>query len=73
MSKARRIEDLSKGELLGLIYNNVRDGYVVFRDHPCICASCGEQSIDELFYVESHFGRKGYLPLGFICDKCEEI
>jgi hypothetical protein len=58
MSKIRPIEDLSKEELLSLIYNNMPNTRYKDKDHPCECAACGEEEI------------KGNI-LGFICDECE--
>jgi hypothetical protein len=63
----KRIADLSKSELLGLIYHNVRNGNVVFLRHPCICASCGNNNGHDLVSVEGTI----VSPLYYVCDRCE--
>jgi hypothetical protein len=56
MSKVRMLNELSKDELLSLIYNNLEGCRV---NHTCLCASCGEEEV------------KGDL-IGFVCDECEK-
>ena len=65
------LEELSKDELLGIIYHHVWDGRVLTRGHPVICVSCGDQSLDEEIRIPE--ARMDVFPLGYICDRCEEI
>jgi hypothetical protein len=52
------IEELTKSELLSLIYNNL--GKTKFFVHPCECASCGQAPVEEGGYY-------------YICDYCNGI
>jgi len=57
-----KIEDLSKEELLGLIYHLIPTTHT--GNHPCICASCSkghDENIDDELK-----------PYYYVCDDCEE-
>jgi hypothetical protein len=56
------IEDLSKDELLGLIYHLVPTTYTGV--HPCFCASCGEGYDKDTKYETE--------PYWYICARCDE-
>lgn len=57
------IEDLSKEELLGLIYHLVPTTHT--KTHLCFCACCGEDyNKDKKYEVE---------PYWYLCDKCQEV
>ena len=45
------IEELSKTELLGIIYNYIPD--TLFFKHPCYCVGCGKDYSGDL--VDVHF------------------
>jgi hypothetical protein len=62
----KNIEELSKSELLDLIYHELPSTFFV--DHPCQCALCG--TCNDI-YVEHH-GRKT-LVYSYICDRCTEL
>jgi hypothetical protein len=55
------IEDLSKGELLGLIYHLVPT--TLTRRHPCFCACCGDG-----YNKDKEYEAK---PYWYLCDNCE--
>lgn len=56
-----KLENLSKEELLGLIYHLVPTTYT--SNHPCICASCSKGDDEEHEHKdEAYF---------YICDDCE--
>lgn len=61
----RRIEELSKEELLSVIHHALPNT-VVF-DHPCMCAACGDGSINHPVFI----GNLAVMPYGYICDFCE--
>lgn len=56
------IEDLSKQELLGLIYHLVPSTH--YKDHPCFCACCGDD-----YDKEKEYDPK---PYWYLCDKCQD-
>jgi hypothetical protein len=56
--KTKSIRDLTKSELLSLLYNMFDTHY----KHPCICACCGDSD-------GSGIEPK---PLFYLCDKCEK-
>lgn len=60
----RNIEDLSKEELLGIIYNYLPN--TLIRKHPCYCVCCFYGYIEPV---------EGVQPYGYECDSCsaEEI
>lgn len=66
-----KIDDLSKQELLSLIYHHLPN--TIYIDHPCYCAVCSKG------YKESKAGPRttprGSIiePLTIICDECEEL
>ena len=68
------IKDLSKEELLSLIYHNMDDTY---RDiHPCYCGSCGkghsDQTIDDMVLITFRDGSTHPVTAyGYLCDECE--
>ena len=63
-----KITELSKDELLSLIYNTLTDTY--YSVHPCICASCG-RGIENATAFGVIMGSL-VEPLYYICDQCEE-
>lgn len=54
----RKISELSREELLSLIYHELPKTY--YGDHPCECASCGTSSGDGTW-------------LFYLCDDCERL
>ena len=61
----RKISDLSKSELLNLIYHKLPQ--TVFNDHPVECACCGkgpENTVELLGETRTVYW--------FICDSCDE-
>lgn len=60
----RKIEDLSKDELLGLIYHQM--GNTLYGEHPCQCACCGT---DPRRGVDMY--GKTWPVYWFSCDECE--
>lgn len=64
MSKVRSISSLSKEELLSLIYHILPDTHI--DEHPCECASCGEEEIG--FHMVGGHEAQMY---SFICQGCE--
>lgn len=63
--KTIRIEDLSRTELLSLIYNNLK--MTVFEDHPVFCATCSKGYNGDLVKVHHRI----VVPRGYICDQCD--
>lgn len=59
------IEELTKSELLSLIYNNMRS--TLFIVHPCECCACGTEKGDVVEIEGRHVE-----PIFYICDRCEE-
>lgn len=56
----KHIKDLSKEELLGLIYHEIP--HTVIDDHLCMCATC--DNMDEV--DDAHVGSL----LIYVCDGC---
>jgi hypothetical protein len=54
-----KIKDLSKDELLGLIYNHLPN--TLIGRHPCCCVVCAKD-------YDVDIGKKAY---SYICDGCE--
>ncbi len=71
----KKIEELSKTELLSLIYHELPDTY--FKTHPVQCASCGTIPHDQLQKVEYKTGNKTFklsAPMySYMCDACEGL
>jgi len=65
MTKPIRIEDLSRSELLSLIYNNL--SRTVHQDHPVYCADCAKGYVGDLVAVYHRVA----VPYGYVCDECE--
>ena len=74
MSKDRSIDDLSKEELLGLIYHQIPTTLTGI--NPCRCASCGESPNDDInITVNRMDGTVDIIAARvywFICDQCED-
>lgn len=70
MSKTKQISELTKSELLGLIYHHLPKTY--FKVHPIVCVAgmaCDiEGNPDNLVEVKGNLVK----PYGIICDKCED-
>lgn len=70
MKKTKGIEELTKSELLGLIYHHLPKTY--FKVHPIVCVAgmaCDiEGSPDNLVEVKGNLVK----PYGIICDRCED-
>ena len=67
MSKLRPIKDLSKAELLSLIYHNLPR--TLYEDHPCECGACGEDPIG-ITEVVIGLQKRTVQTHGFVCDEC---
>ena len=61
-----KISELTKDQLLGLIYHFKPD--TLWDVHPCYCAACGKDYIGEKVIVE---GREA-TAYPIICNDCEE-
>lgn len=61
----KKIKDLSKQELLTLIYNNL--SRTVFDDHPVFCVACSKIT-EELVPVHGTVVK----AKPYICDRCED-
>ena len=80
MKDFKDIKDLSKEELLGIIFNHMQN---TTYSHPCMCVCCGEKSLDDLVDIfpfikarhpEAEDDPKFHRlvePIGYICDLCE--
>jgi len=61
-----QIKDLSKEELLSLIYNSLSN--TRFGIHPCFCAACAKG----YYKAKEIQDETGIVPLGYVCDHCNE-
>ena len=61
-----KISELSKDELLGIIYNHLPD--TLFDIHPCFCALCGKDYNGATVIVEG----RSVKAISYICDSCED-
>ena len=58
-----KIKDLSKEDLLGLIYHKLPTTYT--NVHMCFCALCGDDYDENVEYP--------FEPYWYVCDKCNEL
>lgn len=73
MDEFKRIADLTKDELLSLIYNNIKT--TVYEDQPCLCASCGQRSEREVVLstmksIRDYPNNVKAKVIYYICDDC---
>lgn len=59
-----KITDLSKEELLGIIFNNIDST----RENECYCGGCGKDYVGDTFKI----GEKEYPVLIYVCDSCNK-
>ena len=64
-NKYIKIEDLSKNELLGLIYNHLPR--TLYDMHPVFCAACAKGYEGGLIEICG----KIVVPYDYVCDDCE--
>jgi hypothetical protein len=69
-----KISELSKSELLGLIYHHLPSTH--YGDHPCFCAVCGvgvgKEPLTYMKWTPTGRVQTSIKPLDYICDKCNE-
>ena len=70
MSRIRKIEELSKSELLAIIYHWLPNTY--WGVHPCKCVVCGEGPWSDYQTMDSRKGPVEVPIYTFICDECEK-
>lgn len=68
---SKKLEELSKEELLSLIKHNLPT--TLFDGHPCFCASCGTENDVKPINVESRNGWLVVDPLCYLCDECQKL
>ena len=65
-----QIDELSKDELLGLLYHLLPD--TLTSKHPCYCAACGKDFTGETVTVKYPDKDRTVEAYGYICDRCNE-